>query len=49
MSFRILGTNHTSFTVSNLDCSMGFLRDCLGFDLISRAPRDHHRTDRGQP
>ena len=40
MSFRILGTNHTSFTVSNLDRSVGFLRDCLGFELISKAPRD---------
>ena len=40
MSFRILGTNHTSFTVSNLDRSIGFLRDCLGFELLSKAPRD---------
>ena len=38
MSFRVLGTNHTSFTVSNLDRSIGFLRDCLGFDVISKAP-----------
>lgn len=40
MSFRILGTNHTSFTVSNLDRTVGFFRDCLGFELISKAPRD---------
>jgi catechol 2,3-dioxygenase-like lactoylglutathione lyase family enzyme len=40
MSFRILGTNHTSFTVSNLERSIGFLRDCLGFELVSKAPRD---------
>ena len=40
MSFRVLGTNHTSFTVSNLDRSIGFLRDCLGFEVISKAPRD---------
>jgi catechol 2,3-dioxygenase-like lactoylglutathione lyase family enzyme len=40
MSFRILGTNHTSFTVSNLERSIGFLRDCLGFEVISKAPRD---------
>ena len=40
MSFRVLGTNHTSFTVSSLDRSIGFFRDCLGFQLVSRAPRD---------
>ena len=40
MSFRILGTNHTSFTVSNLDRTIGFMRDCLGFEVISKAPRD---------
>ena len=40
MSFRILGTNHTSFTVSDLERSIGFLRDCLGFELASKAPRD---------
>ena len=37
MSFRVLGTNHTSFTVSNLDRTLGFFRDCLGFELISKA------------
>jgi glyoxylase I family protein len=40
MGFRVLGTNHTSFTVSSLDRSVGFFRDCLRFELISRAPRD---------
>ena len=40
MSFRILGTNHTSFTVSDLERSITFLRDCLGFEVISKAPRD---------
>lgn len=40
MSFRILGTNHTSFTVSNLDRTIGFMRDCLGFEVISKALRD---------
>ncbi len=40
MSFRILGTNHTSFTVSDLERSVAFLRECLGFELISKAPRD---------
>ena len=40
MTFRILGTNHTSFTVSSLERSLRFLRECLGFELISRAARD---------
>ena len=40
MTFKVLGTNHTSFTVSNLDRTVGFFRDCLGFELISKAPRD---------
>jgi hypothetical protein len=40
MGFRVLGTNHTSFTVSSLDRSVGFFRDCLKFKLVSRAPRD---------
>ena len=39
-SFRVMGTNHTSFTVSSLDRTIAFFRDCLGFDLVSRAPRD---------
>jgi len=40
VSFRVLGTNHTSFTVSNLDRTVGFFRDCLGFEVTSKAPRD---------
>jgi catechol 2,3-dioxygenase-like lactoylglutathione lyase family enzyme len=40
MGFRILSTNHTSFTVSSLDRSVAFFRDCLGFQVVSRAPRD---------
>lgn len=40
MSFRILGTNHTSFTVSDLERTITFLHDCLGFEVISKAPRD---------
>jgi len=40
MSFRLLGTNHTSFTVSSLDRTIGFFRDCLGFQVVNRAPRD---------
>lgn len=40
MSFRVLATNHTSFTVSDLDRSIEFFRDCFGFKLESKAPRD---------
>jgi catechol 2,3-dioxygenase-like lactoylglutathione lyase family enzyme len=39
-TFRVMGTNHTSFTVSSLDRTVAFFRECLGFDLVSRAPRD---------
>jgi catechol 2,3-dioxygenase-like lactoylglutathione lyase family enzyme len=35
-----MGTNHTSFTVSSLDRTIALFRDGLGFDLVSRAPRD---------
>lgn len=40
MACRILATNHTSFTVSDLDRSIEFFVDALGFELISKAPRD---------
>ncbi|MDB5473893.1 MAG: hypothetical protein JWP99_1196 [Devosia sp.] len=39
-AFAILSTNHTSFTVSSLDDSVGVYLDVLGFELVSRAPRD---------
>lgn len=38
--FEVFRTNHTSFTVSNLDDSIGFFCEALGFELLSRAPRD---------
>jgi catechol 2,3-dioxygenase-like lactoylglutathione lyase family enzyme len=38
--FKVLATNHTSFTVSDLDRSVAFFRDALGFEVTSRAPRD---------
>ncbi len=38
--FNVFRTNHTSFTVSDLDRSIGFFCDGLGFELINRAPRD---------
>jgi catechol 2,3-dioxygenase-like lactoylglutathione lyase family enzyme len=39
-SFKVLSTNHTSFTVSSLDRSIAFFKDALGFELTSRALRD---------
>jgi catechol 2,3-dioxygenase-like lactoylglutathione lyase family enzyme len=36
----IVATNHTSFTVSNLDRSVAFFREVIGLELISLAPRD---------
>ena len=38
--FRVLRTNHTSFTVSDLDRACAFFEDALGFEVISKAPRD---------
>ena len=38
--FKVLATNHTSFTVSNLDRITAFFRDALGFEVTDKAPRD---------
>ena len=38
--FRVLATNHTSFTVSDLDRSLAYFCDVLGFELLNRGPRD---------
>ncbi len=38
--FNIVRTNHTSFTVSNLDQTTAFFRDALGFEVTSKEPRD---------
>ena len=46
MTFRVTGTNHTSFTVSNLDRTIAFFRDCLGFEVTSKAPREAPLTER---
>ena len=37
MSFRILAADHTGITVSNLERSLEFWRDVLGFELSHRA------------
>jgi glyoxylase I family protein len=36
MSFRILAADHTGITVSNLERSLAFWRDVLGFELSHR-------------
>ena len=36
---KVLATNHTSFTVSDLDRSIAFFRDVLDFEVTSKAPR----------
>lgn len=38
--FVIAATNHTSFTVSSLDRTIAFFCEALGFELLSRAPRN---------
>jgi glyoxylase I family protein len=38
-SFRIIAADHTGITVSNLELSVAFWRDVLGFELSHRA---HH-------
>jgi catechol 2,3-dioxygenase-like lactoylglutathione lyase family enzyme len=40
--FRIVAADHTGFTVTNLDRSLAFWRDVLGFELSHRA---HHTGD----
>jgi len=37
---KVQGFNHTGFVVTDLDRAIGFFRDLLGFELLSRAPRD---------
>jgi glyoxylase I family protein len=39
MPFRIIATDHTGITVSNLERSLAFWHDVLGFELSHRA---HH-------
>lgn len=42
----ILRTNHTSFTVSNVDRSIEFYRDKIGLEFISVAVRDKAFTEK---
>lgn len=35
--YRVLGSNHTSFTVTDVEASVGFFRECLGYELKSLA------------
>jgi len=37
MPFRVIAADHTGITVSNLERSLGFWRDVLGFELSHRA------------
>lgn len=37
MSFRIIGADHTGITVSDVERSLAFWRDVLGFELSHRA------------
>ena len=40
--FRIIAADHAGFTVANIDRSLAFWRDILGFELSHRA---HHTGD----
>lgn len=37
---KVFGFNHTAFVVSDLDRAIGFFKDLVGLELVSRAPRD---------
>lgn len=36
----VVGTNHTSFTVSDVNRSVAFFREVIGLELVSMEPRD---------
>ncbi len=38
--FKVLRTNHTSFTVSDLERTCAFFEAALCFEIVSKAPRD---------
>lgn len=43
-NFEVLKTFHTGICVGDLDFSVGFFCDVLGFELINRAPRAPENT-----
>ncbi|MSP51377.1 MAG: bleomycin resistance protein [Alphaproteobacteria bacterium] len=43
--FRVLGTNHTSFTVTSLDQTLAFFRDELGFRATEKMVRDPNMAE----
>lgn len=43
---QVVGTNHTSFTVGNMERALALFIDGLGFALLSRAPRDPAAIER---
>ncbi len=45
-TFEVLGFNHTSFTVTDLDRPIAFFTELLGFELKSRAPRSQNLIER---
>ncbi len=42
--YKILRTFHTGICVEDLDWTIGFFRDVLGYALINKAPRDPGNT-----
>jgi catechol 2,3-dioxygenase-like lactoylglutathione lyase family enzyme len=42
-SMKIIGSDHTSFTVSNLEKSLAFYHDLLGFEILNHRPRITNR------
>src|ERR1700731_4932698 len=45
MSFRIIAADHTGITVSNLERSLEFWRDVLGFEFSHRAHQTGERVE----
>ena len=45
IDFKIFATNHTSFTVSNLDKIIALFSEALGFDLLDRRSLDPAFTE----
>lgn len=39
-AYHVMRTFHTGLCVEDLDWSIGFFRDVLGFELLDKAPRD---------